>query len=117
MARAAALQQKLKEVHGISGRSLGHSLARARRVLPRHLRKAGPEIIAAEAMVGHPKLEPMIDHARLTRIFDQLQAELDAVDLADLRRGRWLAAAGRAAFALLVGVAGFIVWMVWAGHI
>lgn len=116
-ARAAALQHKLRDVYGITGRDLGQSLRRARRVLPRHLRKAGAEISAAQAMAGHPKLERMIDLPRVTAIDAQLRAHLDAVDVADLRRGRWLTLAGRVAGYVLIVTVAFVIWMVWAGHL
>lgn len=116
-ARAAALQQQLRDVYGITGRDLAQSLARARRVLPRHLRKAGAQICAAQAMAGHPKLERMIDLPHLAAIEAQISAHLDAVDVADLRRGRWLAFAGRVAGVVLIVAAAFVAWMVWAGYL
>jgi hypothetical protein len=116
-AQAAALQAKLREVHGISGRNLRQSLARARRVLPRHLRKAGLEIVEAEALVGHPKLERMIDGPRLAAIQKDFEANLDAVDVARMRSDRRLNMAARIAAYVLIVAGAFISWMVWAGHL
>lgn len=114
---ALSVQQKLKEVYGISGHDLRQSLSRARRVLPRYLRKAGREIAQAQDLAGHPKLERMIDMERLIRIQANIDAHLDAVNVADLRRGRILTVLGRIAGYILIVGGAFISWMVWAGHL
>lgn len=116
-ARAASLKQQLRDVHGIRGRDLAHSLRRARRVLPRRLRPMSAEIEAALSVVGHPKLEPMINDKRLNALCDALQEELDAVDVTERRRTRLIGHAARSLFYVLcVGVV-FISWMVWAGYL
>lgn len=116
-ARAASLQQQLRDVHGIRGRDLAHSLRRARGVLPRRLRKMSGEVETALSCVGHPKLEPMIDGARLRGLCDQLKAELDAVDVKERRRTQLIGHAARSAFYLLCVGAAFISWMVWADYL
>lgn len=117
LARTEALKQQLRDVHGIRARDLPGALRKARRDLPKALRKSGFEFAAARAMIGHPKLEMMMDFADLRARHDALSAHLDQVDVADVRRGRLLAMLGRLAFYFIVIVGGYITWAVWAGHL
>lgn len=116
-AQAAALQAKLREVYGISGRSLPQSLKRARRVLPRRMRHAAQDIVAAQALMGHPKLERMIDSAHLAAVHDSIIAHLDTVDVQKMKWDRRLRLAAQIAAYVLIVAAAFISWMVWAGHL
>lgn len=115
--RATALQQQLSDVHGLKGRNLAQALARGRRVVPKALRQGGLQIAQGVAMVGHPKLERMIDFDALAKHAEALSAHLDSVDVADIRRGRLLALAGRIAFYVIVVATCFMIWAVRSGHL
>jgi len=93
-ARMDALKQQLRDVHGIRAKDLPTALRKARRELPKALRQSGFEFAAAGAMIGHPKLERMIDFADLRATHEEISEYLDQVDVADIRRGRLLAAPG-----------------------
>ena len=116
-ARSDALRQQLRDTFGVRGRDLDHALRRARRLLPRGMRQKGARLVEAQAMLGHPKLERMIDFAELRAAQEAISVHLDSIDVADARRGWWLSLAGVIAFNLIVVLAAFITWMVWAGHL
>ena len=117
ISRMDTVRQSLRAVHGVRGADLPRALTRARRVLPRRFTRLAPEFADIIANRGHPKLERMVDHARLARHLDALEMELASIDLADRRRTRLISVLTRA-FALVLFVAVcFIAWMVWAGHV
>lgn len=68
-------------------------------------------------MIGHPKLEPMIDIARLTQLMSEIEARLDAVNVAEERKTRLIRVAARIASYVLFVLAAFVLWLVWAGHL
>lgn len=117
MKRADALRQQLVDVYGFKGRDLEQVLYKSRRSLPRALRQAGAQIVQAQALVGHPKLERMIDFQDLSVKHDQISTHLDEIDTADIRRGKLLAMAGRIAFYLIFVMACLIVWAVRSGYL
>lgn len=116
-ARGATLRQHLRETLGVKGRDLDHALRRARRQLPRGLRQAGTRIVEADAMLGHPKLERLVDYEARRADYAAFDAHLGSIDLADQRWGRFLELAAIVAFNLIVVTALFITWLVWSGYL
>ena len=116
-ARIEALRGQLAAVYKVKGKDLATALGRARRLLPRPVRKAGAVLVDGQRMLGHPGLERMVDFAALRRASDQVADHLEGVDVADLRKGRLLALAGMVAFNVILVAAGVVVWMVWSGRL
>lgn len=115
-ARIDALRQQLREVHGIRGRTLGQALRRSKLFLPRRIRKEAWRLAEAEQMLGHPKLERMLDFDTLRALQDSVAEHLRSVDVADLRRGRLLGIAGSMAVNVILVAILFVVWLHWIGN-
>jgi hypothetical protein len=113
--RIDGLRRQLRDVHRIRGRDLRQALRRSKRLLPRYVRTAGARLAEAEPMLGHPKLERMLDFTALRAARKTVEEHLNSVDKADLRRGRLLGIAGAMAFNLLIVIALFLVWVRWVG--
>ena len=116
-ARMEALRDRLHAVHRVSGQDFSDALRRAGRLLPRGVRRDGAELERARAMFGHPRLERQIDFNALRAASRRIEAHLDGVDVADLRRGRILSLLGVLAFNLLVVMAGLLIWIVVTGQL
>ncbi|MEP4198577.1 MAG: hypothetical protein ABJL99_23390 [Aliishimia sp.] len=117
LTRADALRQQLQDVYGVKGRDLSQALHKTRRNLPKTMRQAGVQIVQAQVMVGHPKLERMLAFEALREQHEILSAHLDQIDVVDIRRGKLLSLAGTVAFNVIIVVLCFVIWMVWAGQI
>lgn len=115
-ARIEALREQLREVHGIRGQDLGHALRRSKRFLPRRIRRAGFRLAEAERMLGHPKLERLVEFDAMRAAHETVSEHLNAVDVADLRRGRILGIAAAMAVNVILVVVLFAVWANWAGR-
>ena len=116
-ARAEAIRAELRARLGVSGRDLEQALRRAGRLLPRRVRARIAEIVAAQKLAGNPRLERRLDHRRLEQAHRDVSAHLEAIDRADLRRGRLLGLAGQAAFHLIVVAGVFVYWLWWRGYV
>ncbi len=114
---AEHLRQKLLGVHGVKGRDLAQSVARAGRMLPRRLRHSAQRLARAEHMVGHPKLEQMVDRSGLRAGFSALTAHLDGIDVAGRRKKRALQLLGLLVCQLAVIVALLLVVLRWRGFL
>ena len=102
---------------GAGGTTLAGSLRRARHRLPRGLRAPARRLAEAEPLAAHPSLRLTLDAAALGEDARRLRAHLEAVDLADRRRGWWLGMLGALAFNMLALVALLIVVLRWRGLI
>ena len=116
-ARVEALRAQLRAVHGIKGRDLAQAVKRSRRFVPRWARRMMLQLAAAEPLIGHPKLERQVDFAALKAAHEKVKAHLDTVDVADIRRGRFLAMAGLLSFNVIAVAVLFVLWMVWSGQL
>ena len=116
-ARVEAVRAQLRDVYRIKGRDLDHELRRARRFMPRRIRKAGQVLVAAQNNLGHPRLEAMINFADIRSAHEKISDHLDRVDVAGMRHRRMLGLFGILAFNVIFVATCFVVWMVWAGHL
>jgi len=116
-ARIDALRGQLRDVYRTKGRDLAHDLHRARRFLPRRLRKAGEVLVSAQSQLGHPRLEAMVDFAELRSAHDRIAEHLETIDVGAKRHRRMLGMFGLLAFNVIFVAVCFVVWMVWAGHL
>ena len=114
---AAALAQLLHRKLGARGDGLEAKLRRAGRKLPRRIRRLALEIVAAEKLEAHPRLARQTDKAALARAFAAVAKHLDAIDLAERRRGLILGILGSVALALLTIFAALTAFLVWRGYL
>jgi hypothetical protein len=92
--RDKALTRVFEAQLGVKSRTFAGALHRAGRRLPRRLRKQGAVILNAQHLAGNPKLAQQIDARDVDRAYAEITAHLEAIDVADLRRGRLLGLAG-----------------------
>ena len=112
IARTATL---LREKLGARGEDLKSALNRARPRLPRRIYRQGMVLAAAEPLAGHPRLRLTLDHAALGKAAGEVRAHLDAIDLADRRKGWWLGMLGGLAFNLILFVTLCVIALRWLG--
>ncbi|WP_299298515.1 hypothetical protein [uncultured Tateyamaria sp.] len=116
-ARASRIQSALDGAFGVRAKTLSKALKRTGRRMPKRLHGEAQLIVAAQRLGGHPKLMRQVDGAALTRAEERVVTWLDGIDRADNRKGLWLGIAGAVAFNILLILAGFVLWMIWAGHV
>lgn len=108
-----AVSDRLRDKLGARGATLGAALGKAR--LPRRVAGQARLLARAEAFADHPKLRLTLDAEQLNAASREVCAHLDAIDLADRRKGWWLGMAGGMAFNLLLAAALLIGVLVWRG--
>jgi hypothetical protein len=113
--RLAKAEKALRQAYGGKPDTFEAALRRAGRRLPRKARKAGEEVVAAQALVGHPKLRLQIDWARVTRNLDRVIEAANKVDRKDSRKGKVLGALASLAFNLLLLFTLVVVFALWQG--
>ena len=113
----AATAALMGERMGASGESFAARLRKVRHRLPRRLRAPARALAKAEPLAAHPRLCRTLDAAALRAAAAELRAWLEAVDLADRRRGWWLGMLGGLAFNLLVLAALVIAVLLWRGYL
>lgn len=116
-ARAARVRRALDAAFGVRAGTLAQAARKAGRRLPRRVRADIALITAAEDRASNPRLAPTLDNTALSRAEEDALSWLASVDHADARRGALLGLAGTIVFNLLLVVAAFVGWMVWAGHL
>lgn len=112
-----ALRALLKAKLGVGGRNLPDALARAGRRLPRAVRTQAQMLVEAERQAVHPKFARQVDAHAVRRGYRAVVAHLEAIDLADRRRGWLLGVAGALAFNVLLAFALFVTWLWWQGYV
>ena len=116
-ARADRVKSALEKAFGVRGRSLSVAVRRTGRRLPKKVRADVQRIVAAQSAGGHPKHLRQVDSAALERAEIHVLQVLGGIDRADARKARLLGIAGAIAFNILLVLIGFVVWLVWAGHV
>ncbi len=106
---AAALSLLMHQKLGVKGGGLEAKIASAGRLLPKRVRRAALEVVEAEKVSASPKLARMVDQDRLARAYDEVEAFLDDIDVAERRKTRLINFLGLLAANLLV-VAGLLLW-------
>lgn len=92
------LEQKL----GLRARTFEAQVRKARRFLPRALRRELIYLAQAEPLADNPKLHRMIDRARLDAAHRNALAYLERIDIKEKRRTAALNVAASIAFGILV---------------
>lgn len=107
------MQQKLD----VQGRDLRQSFGRAGRRLPRGMRQRAAALIRAEMLAHNPKTARQVDAEAVERDYEALRSYLSALDVAEMRKTRFLSLAGAVAANLIVVAMLFIGWLWWRGYI
>lgn len=110
---AALLHDKL----GVRAATLEAALGKARHRLPRAVYRQGLRLAKAEPLAGHPKLRLTLDRDGLGTAAARVRAHLEAIDLADRRKGWWLGMLGGMAFNILLFAVLLIAVLRWRGFI
>lgn len=106
----------LKERESASG-DLAGALKKTRRRLPRRIFRQGMLLAEALPLLEHPKLQFTVDEPRLRGAAREVKAHLEAIDLADRRKGRVLDILASIAFALIIVFALTVAVLRWRGLI
>jgi hypothetical protein len=115
--KADVLRQMLQAHLGVGGRDLATAVRRARRLLPRAVRRQAEVIVRADELSAHPKLQMRLDPVEIDAAYETVRAHLAATDRADMRRGKILLWAGGIAFHVLLVAGLFIFWLWWKAYI
>ena len=115
--KAQALRQLLQDKFGVRSRSLRQALKRAGRRLPRAMRRQGEVLVRAEQLAAIPKLARQMRAADVDAAYNSLTSHLEAIDVADRRKGWWLSLAGSVATNMLLVITAFLIWLWWRGYV
>lgn len=113
----AELAALMREKLGVRGEGLDSKLRRAGRLLPRQARRAGQHLVEVEKLWENPKLRRRIDPAGTREAAKRLREHLDAIDVADRRKGYWIGVLAPLALNLLLIGAAAVTWLVWSGRV
>ena len=108
---AALMEQRLK----IGGTGLSAKLKRGGRRLPRKVRREAEYLAGVSELALHPKVQMMLDDARIAQAYDTCVRYLSPLGARDRLLDRVLGIGGSIAFAILVVGGGLIAVMVWRG--
>jgi len=108
---------QLREKLGVRGKDLKTALAKARHRLPRQVYRQAMTLVQAEPLAGHPKLCQTLDQAALEKAASQVSEHLDAIDLADRRKGWWLGTLGGLSFNMILMAVVLVTVLVWRGFL
>ncbi len=113
--RARRLADLLHRKLGVGGRGLEARLRRARRRLPRHIRREVDLLAEAVRLQGNPQLARRNDPARLEAAFRAVESHLDGLDKWQRRKDAALSLLTVNAFNLLVVAALLVAVLRWRG--
>ena len=115
-ARLEALGEELSRIYRVKAADFPTALRKTQRLLPRGVRRAALAIVAAEAQIGHPKLEKLLDFTHLSREADVVETHLNGIDATELRWTRMIHFLAGLAFNLLVVGLLVLAWWLWPGR-
>lgn len=110
---AALMEERLR----IGGKGLREKLRRGGRRLPRKVRREAEYLAEVCDLAQHPKVQLMLDDARIAAAYDACVKYLNPLGAGDRVKGALIGVGGSIAFALLVVVAGVVAVIVWRGLI
>ncbi|MEP5728297.1 MAG: hypothetical protein ABJL67_02870 [Sulfitobacter sp.] len=111
------VQQLLSAKFGVRRRDTLRMLKKIGRRLPKRMHARVMVLVKAEQLAGHPKLARQLDHGAVAQAYDALRTHLEAIDVAEQRKGRVLRFAGLMAFYILFVCAAFVIWLWWTGYV
>ncbi len=107
----------LRKKLGVRDATLAASVKRAKRRLPRRVYKQALVLAEAEKLMDHPKLRLIVDSPKLHQASDEVQAHLNAINLADRRLGWFLSFLGSVALGILTLALLAVVVLRWRGYL
>ena len=107
----------MEERLNVGGKGLRDKLKRGGRRLPRKIRREAEYLAEVAELAMHPKVQLMLDDARIAEAYDACVRYLNPLGASDRFKAGLIGVGGRIAFALLVVGAGVIGVMVWRGLI
>ena len=110
---AMLMEQRLR----VGGKGLREKLKRGGRRLPRKVRRQAEYLAEVSELALHPKVQMMIDEARVAAAYDACVKYLNPLGASDRMKAALVGVGGSVAFALLVVAGGLIAVMVWRGLI
>ncbi|MDX5358489.1 MAG: hypothetical protein LPK12_12225 [Rhodobacterales bacterium] len=110
---AELMEQRLK----VGGTGLAAKLKRGGRRLPRKVRREAEYLAGVSELAQHPKVQMMLDDARIAQAYDTCIRYLNPIGARDRLIGGLLGVTGSIAFALLVVGGGLIAVLVWRGFL
>ena len=105
----------MREKLGVRGADMARAVARAKRQLPTKVYKQALLLANAEPLAVHPKLRLTLDAPALAAAAGEVQQYLNAIDMADRRKGRILGMLGGMAFNMILFVVLLVVLLYWRG--
>ena len=115
--KTLTLRKLLETKLGVRSRSWRQALKRAGRRLPRGMRRQGDILLKAEKLAQNPKLARQLRPVEVNAAYTAIADHLEAIDVADRRKGWWLSLAGSLAtnILLVIGLVLLILW--WRGYV
>ncbi|WP_146188633.1 hypothetical protein [Pseudoprimorskyibacter insulae] len=113
----AKLNTLLEKKFGARRGTLERRVRKAGRRLPASVRRDLAEVAKTAKLAENPKLARQIDPAKMTAAYDRALKHLNAIDVADRRKGAILGALGVTSFNLIVVFAVLIVLLIWRGFL
>ena len=110
---AALMEERLK----VRGQGLEAKLRHGGRRLPRRVRKEAEYLAMVAQMAMHPKVQMMLDEARIAQSYDTCIRYLNGLGARDRILGRLLGVTASVAFAVLVVAGGLVAVLVWRGFL
>lgn len=107
----------MKERLGIRGKDLAEKLRHTGRMMPKRIKQEVRILAEATALTENPKLSRMVDHERVEVAYQSCMTFLQAVDVADRRKGVVLGILGSLAMALLVVTVLVLSVLMWRGFL
>lgn len=101
----------------LRGKTLQDKLRRGGRLLPRKVRREAEYLAEVAVLAQHPKVQTMLDDARIAEAYDVCVKHLRAIGAAQRLQAMVLGVVGSLAFALLVLGAALIAVLVWRGYL
>lgn len=112
---AEAIAALMHERLGTRGEDLSAKLRRARRALPRDIRKAADFIAETDQRTRHPKLRYQLDMEQITTAYTLCETHLQGVKRSTARLRRLTEIAAGIALGFIVLFAAVITVLVWRG--
>jgi len=115
--KAAEVADLMKERLNVRGKDLATKLRHTGRMMPKRIKREARFLADASALAENPRLSRMIDPVRVEAAHRACVGFLQAVDVADRRKGVLLGILGSVTLAFVVVSALVITALVWRGYL
>lgn len=111
------IMQLMRDRLGVRAADLTRAMNKAKPRLPRSVYKFGMILAQAEPMIEHPKLRLTLDADALGDAAQEVRKHLDAIDVADRRKGWFLGMLGGLSFNMIAFCVLLVAVLMWRGFI